>query len=104
MTTPTFMPSPCACTSKSSITGLESSVSAICADLLEEGVARVAVELDLEPLALADVAHAGEAEARQRAEHGLALGVEDLGLGHDIDDVAGHGVLLGTGGGGRARF
>ena len=49
------------------------------------------VDLELEPLALADVDDAVEAEPRQRPVHGLALGVEDLRLGHHIDDDAGHG-------------
>ena len=45
----------------------------------------------------------GEAEAGQRTVHGLALGVEDLGLGHDVDDDSGHGWLLARGAGaGRA--
>ena len=34
---------------------------------------------------------AGEAEPRQGTEDGLALRVEDLGLGHHVDDVSGHG-------------
>ncbi len=36
----------------------------------------------------------GEAQPRQGAEDGLALRVEDLGLGHDVDDDSGHGGLL----------
>ncbi len=52
----------------------------------------LAVDLELEPLALAHVADAGEAEPRQRAEHRLALGVEDLRLGHHVDDDTGHGA------------
>ena len=35
-------------------------------------------------------------EPGQRAVHGLALGVEDLGLEHDVDDDTGHGRLLGS--------
>ena len=49
------------------------------------------VDLELEPLALPDVGHALEPQPGQRAEHRLALGVEDLGLGHDVDDETGHG-------------
>ena len=54
-------------------------------------VVGLAVDLDLEPLALADVADAFEPEPREGTEDGLALGVEDLALGHHVDDVAGHG-------------
>ena len=63
-------------------------------DLLEHLVGDLTGELELEPLALADVGHPGEAEPRQRAEDGLALGVEDLGLGHHVDDDLGHGTSL----------
>ncbi len=73
-------------TVKSSITGLDSSVSAIWRTSLEHLVGQLAVDLELEPLALADVGDAGETEPGQGAEDGLALGVEDLGLGHDVDD------------------
>ena len=45
-------------TSKSSITGLESRVSAISCDLGEHVVGDLAVDLELEPLALPDVGHA----------------------------------------------
>ena len=85
------------CTSKSSITGLESRVSAICADLGEHVVGDLTLDLELEPLALPDVGHAVEPQPGQGAEDGLALGVEDLGLGHDVDDDTGHGGLLGGG-------
>ena len=78
-------------TVKFSITGLESSVSAICRDRVEHLVGDLALDLELEPLALAYVAHAGEAEPRQRPVDRLALRVEDLGLGHDVDDDTGHG-------------
>ena len=81
-------------TSKSSITGLESRVSAIWATSASSVVGDLAVDLELEPLALADVGHALEAQAGQGAEHGLALGVEDLWLGHDVDDDTGHGDSL----------
>ena len=54
-------------------------------------------DLELEALALADVGDAAEAEAGQCTEHRLALRVEDLGLGHDVDDDSGHGALLGEG-------
>ena len=82
------------CTSKSSITGLESRVSAICATSASSVVGDLAVDLELEPLALADVGHALEAQAGQGSEHGLALRVEDLWLGHDVDDDTGHGDSL----------
>ncbi|GLZ37659.1 hypothetical protein Acsp05_12840 [Actinokineospora sp. NBRC 105648] len=45
-------------------------------------------------LPLADIGDTGEPEPGQRARHRLALGVQDLRLGHDIDDNAGHGRLL----------
>ena len=79
------------------MTGLDSSVSAISCTSASAVVGQVAVDLELEPLALADVGDAVEPEPRQRAVHGLALRVEDLRLGHDIDDDAGHGALLGGG-------
>ena len=63
-------------------------------DLLEHLVGDLPGQLELEPLALADVGHAGEAEPRQGAEHRLALGVEDLRLGHHVDDDLGHGPSL----------
>ena len=71
------------------MTGLESRVSArrgsgpaVLVDL--------ALDLELEALALTDIGDAVEAEAGQRL-HRLALRVEDLGLEHDVDDDAGHG-------------
>jgi hypothetical protein len=67
------------------------------ADLGEYLLGDLAVEGELESLALTDVAHALEPQARQRTEHGLALRVEDLGLGHDVDDDTGHGELPGVG-------
>ena len=94
MTTPTFMGvtrSTSTWTAKSSMTGLDSSVSAIWWTSASSASAVVALDLELEPLALADVEDAVEPEARQRAVHGLALGVEDLRLGHHFDDDAGHG-------------
>ncbi len=102
MTTPTFMPSrrrdlgtwSSTWTVKFSITGLESSVSAIFSTSASTVVGDLAVDLELEALALADVGHTLEAQAGQGAEHGLALGVEDLGLGHDVDDDTGHGDSL----------
>ena len=89
MTTPILIASSCvssAVTVKSSITGLASSVSAIRRTSASRSSVGLAVDLELEPLALADVGDAVEAEPRQRAEHGLALGVEDLALGHHVDD------------------
>ena len=91
MTTPTFTADCSTRTVKFSMTGLESSVSRHLLDLGEHGVGDLTVDLELEPLALTDVGHTLEAQSRQRAEHGLALGVEDLGLGHDVDDDTGHG-------------
>ena len=79
------------CTSKSSITGLDSSFSAISCELREPLLGDLAVHLELEALALADVADPLEAEPGQRTVHGLALRVEDLGLEHDVDDDTGHG-------------
>ena len=76
---------------KYSITGLASRVSAIRRTSSSRVVVGVAVDLDLEPLALADVADALEPEPWQCSEHGLALGIEDLALGHHVDDVSGHG-------------
>jgi hypothetical protein len=35
-----------------------------------------------------------EPQTRQGAEDGLPLRVEDLGLGHDVDDDSGHEELL----------
>ena len=63
-------------------------------DLGEQVVGDLAVDLELEPLALADVGHPCEAQAGQGAEHRLALRVEDLWLGHDVDDDSGHGDSL----------
>ena len=77
---------------KSSITGLDSSFSAISCTSAQPLVGELAVDLELEALALADVADPGEAEPGQRAVHGLALRVEDLGLEHDVDDDTGHGT------------
>src|SRR5699024_10862729 len=57
------------------------------------------VDLQLEPLALADPGEASEAETRQRTGHRLALRVEDLGFGHDLHDDMCHrcGLLFGGG-------
>ena len=46
---------------------------------------------------MADLDDAGEAEPRQGAEDGLAQRVEDLGLGHHVDDVSGHGCAFRSG-------
>ena len=81
-------------TVKFSITGLDSSVSAIWRTSASTSSVTSPSKLELEPLALADVGDPGEAEAGQRALHRLALRVEDLGLGHDVDDDSGHGRLL----------
>src|SRR5690606_20289614 len=63
------------------------------ADFGETGLVGFALEVDLEALALTDLGHPGEAKPFAGAQDGLALGVQDLGLEHDIDDDAGHGVL-----------
>ena len=47
-------------------------------------------ELDLKPLALADRQHVGESEPVTRACDGLALGVVDLRLEHDVHHYLGH--------------
>ena len=81
-------------TVKSSITGLASRVSAIrrtSASRASSGSPssstsnRLPCRTSVTPL---------EAQPGQRAEHGLALGVEDLALGHHVDDVSGHGSGL----------
>ena len=59
-------------------------------DLLQLGLVGRAVDLEHEVLALADAAHAVVAEAAQRAEHRLPLGVGDLRLEDDVDDHPGH--------------
>jgi hypothetical protein len=51
-------------------------------------------DLQLEPLALTDLGDPGEPEPRQGAENGLPLRVENLGLGHDVDDNARHGCSV----------
>ena len=88
MTTPIFTSALPVRIVKSSITGFASSLSAICAGLVEVGLAG---ELDLDALADADCRNAVDAEARQGVRHRLALRVEDLRLEHDVDDDASHG-------------
>src|SRR5689334_19502029 len=51
-------------------------------------------DLELEPLALADVENPVESEPGQCAMHSLALRVEDLRLGHHFDDDARHTAIL----------
>src|SRR5690606_15693389 len=51
----------------------------------------LAGELDLDPLADTYRGDAGDPEVRQRVGDRLALGVEDLGLEHDVNDDASHG-------------
>src|ERR1019366_7560619 len=43
-----------------------------------------------EPLALADIGEQVESQPRQGTGDGLALGVENLGLEHDVDDDYSH--------------
>ena len=50
----------------------------------------LAVDGQFEALALADSAESGEAQAGQRTHDGLPLRVENLGLGHDVDNDPGH--------------
>ena len=78
----------------SSMTGFDSSVRA--ASRPARGrVGHLALDLELEPLALAGAGELGEAEPGQGAGDGLALRVEDLGLRHDVDDDASHRGLQG---------
>ena len=97
MTTPIFTgaTSSWTTTSKSSITGFDSSFSARSWISREPRLGQLAVDLELEPLALAYVGDAAEPEPRKGTVHGLALRVEDLRLRHDADDDAGHGLLQG---------
>ena len=53
-----------------------------------------AVDREDEALALPDVGEVLEAEPRECPPDGLPLGVEDLGLEHDVDDDASHYGLL----------
>ena len=83
---------------KSSITGLDSSVSAALLIWASRSSVTSPVELELEALALPDVGDAVVAEACHRLGDGLSLRVEDLGFEHDVDDDASHpGQLLRTG-------
>jgi deazaflavin-dependent oxidoreductase (nitroreductase family) len=52
----------------------------------------LALELDLEALALPYARDTGDAEPRQRTMDGLSLRVEDFRLEHDVDDDASHGL------------
>ena len=52
------------------------------------------VDLELETLALANIRYSGEPESGQGADNCLPLGIENLGLGHDIDNDTGHVLLL----------
>ncbi len=58
--------------------------------LVERGLVGRPVDGELEALADAHAGEAALAEARECAGHGLALGVEQFGLGHDVDDDDGH--------------
>src|SRR5712691_1608907 len=55
------------------------------------GVVEPVLDLEFEVLALTDVAYPDDAEPAKRAHYRLTLGVQDLGLEHDVDDHAGHG-------------
>ena len=92
MTTPTRSQATASSTRtvKSSMTGLDSRVSAAPRIWASRSSVDLALDLELEPLALPDGGDAVEAEAGQRLRDGLALRVEDLGLEHDVDDDAGH--------------
>ena len=74
----------------SSMTGLDSRVSAAVAGLGQDLLGHLAVDREFEPLALADSAERGEAQPGQCTDDGLALRVENLGLGHDVDNDPGH--------------
>ena len=50
-----------------------------------------AVHGQLEAAALTHTGELVESEARKAPDDGLALGVKNLGLGHDLDDDASHG-------------
>ena len=51
----------------------------------------LALHLELEALALADPGEALDLLVGERPDDRLALGVQDLRLGHDVDNDAGHG-------------
>src|SRR5690606_27621117 len=66
--------------------------------LLEHLLGDLALDLELEALALPHRREPGEAEPRQRTGDRLALGVQDLRFRHDLDDHCGHGWQLLTDG------
>ena len=67
----------------------------------QPGFGGVPVQLELEALPLPDLADTLEAEPGQGTLDRLALGIEDLGLRHDVDDDTGHGRPLSLGWTGR---
>ena len=76
----------------SSITGLDSRVSAASRAWARIVLGHLAVDGQFETLALADRAKAGEAQAGECTHDGLPLRVQNLGLGHDVDNDPGHPV------------
>ena len=73
------------------------------AGLREVGLGDVAVDGQHEALALPHVGELVDPEPGQRPPDRLALGVEDLGLEHDVDDDASHRVSPGAKGVVRSR-
>ena len=72
----------------------------------EQFVGDLTLDGQFEPLADADSGEVRDPESRERAGDGLPLGVQQFGLGHDVDDdgghvtapsVAGRGLLQSTG-------
>ena len=78
-------------TVQSSITGF---ASRLAGDPVQRVVVDGVVDLELEVLALPDVAHTGDPEAVQRPRDGLALRVQDLRLGHHVHHNSGHASSL----------
>src|SRR4029453_683184 len=58
----------------------------------QDSVGHLAVNRQFETLALTDWAEAVEAAAGQCPHDGFPLGVQNLGLGHDVNDDPGHPV------------
>ena len=51
------------------------------------------IDLELEALSLAHIADTGYPDATQRADDGLALRIQNLRLGHDIDNYTSHEIF-----------
>jgi hypothetical protein len=68
------------------------------ADIGQLGLVDLALDLDLEALALADLADPLEAQPGAGPGDRLALGVQDLGLEHDVNHDAGHRSSTGKNG------